>query len=397
MGTRFIRTFASVFTMVLVLQIQHQPRYAPVEWALLGLLAAAYLVFIWLRRVEWPAVAYIGMATLATAATILLQWRQPVESDFAGTYASGLLWPLVWLLASAPQRLLLSNSLTMIPVLAAIGYLNANAVSMPGILVGPLGLYLGVRGITFLKEGNRISKLHLQELHEAHEKLQIAHDELQEAAVHSMRYAALTERSRLARDIHDGIGHHLTSLIVQLQALEMMLPDHPEAAAEQLPVLLRVARMAMSEVRIAAHDWSQAEAGLGLIALKGLIGQTADHSGMKIELECDDHNLDELPLKTNIVLYRVLQEALTNIMKHADAASVEIKLVTRDDRIVLTVADNGSYQSAAGITPGYGIKGMTTRCKEAGGALTYMQNEPHGLIVHAVIPLDKEEAADAER
>ena len=46
-----------------------------------------------------------------------------------------------------------------------------------------------------------------------------------------MRYAALTERSRLAHDIHDGIGHHLTSLIVQLQALEMMLPYHPEAAA----------------------------------------------------------------------------------------------------------------------------------------------------------------------
>jgi len=107
--------------------------------------------------------------------------------------------------------------------------------------------------------------------------------------------------------------------------------------------------------------------------------------------------LDELPLKTSIVLYRVLQEALTNIMKHAAATSVEIKLVTREERVILTVADNGCYQSAAGMTPGYGIKGMTTRCEEAGGALTCMQNGPHGLIVHAAIPLDKEEAAGAER
>lgn len=78
-----------------------------------------------------------------------------------------------------------------------------------------------------------MKELHLQELNKAHQELQEAHAELQEATMHSMKYAALEERMRLAREIHDGLGHQLTSLIVQLQALEIMLPGEPKRHLKQ--------------------------------------------------------------------------------------------------------------------------------------------------------------------
>jgi signal transduction histidine kinase len=86
-----------------------------------------------------------------------------------------------------------------------------------------------------------------------------------------MRYAALEERTRLAREIHDGIGHQLTSLIVQLQALEIMLPNNPEDASRAVTQMLGISRRAMAEVRLAVREWSSDEMGLGLVALKGLV------------------------------------------------------------------------------------------------------------------------------
>jgi signal transduction histidine kinase len=85
---------------------------------------------------------------------------------------------------------------------------------------------------------------HLRALGIAHEELHQAHAELQEAAVRSMRYAALEERVRLSSEIHDGVGHQLTSLIIQLQALELMLPDDVEQASAVVPEMIVVARRA---------------------------------------------------------------------------------------------------------------------------------------------------------
>jgi signal transduction histidine kinase len=103
-----------------------------------------------------------------------------------------------------------------------------------GKLLALVGFFAGIRSRSIRQDAHRISQLHLQELNETHRELQEVHAELQEATVHSMRYAALEERTRLAREIHDGLGHQLTSLIVQLQALEIMLPDDPQGHRRRL-------------------------------------------------------------------------------------------------------------------------------------------------------------------
>jgi signal transduction histidine kinase len=339
--------------------------------------------------------AYLAMTAWAILGSVTLQARHPnFDVSFGGDTASMLLWPLAWLLASAPQRTgrtVLAFFAMLAAALAAIVYISAASASPLNQLLAPLGLFFGVRGITSLKESNRVSQLHLEELNEAHARLQQAHGELQEAALQSMRYAALTERTRLAGEIHDGIGHHLTSLIVQLQALELMLPERPAQAAEQLPVLLDVARKAMGEVRAAVREWSDDESGLGLIALKGLVSQSAEHSGIPMRFECDEEGLPELPLETGTTLYRVLQEALTNVVKHSEARSALVRLETRGDRIVMTVSDDGGCTEETALRPDFGMRGMRSRCEAAGGSLVWTANEPHGLTVQADIPLRREE------
>src|SRR6266581_1551527 len=159
-----------------------------------------------------------------------------------------------------------------------------------------IALYFCIRAINIYKESYRLTQRHVQELAEAHRELQQTHAALQEASVHSMRYAALAERTRLARDMHDGIGHQLTSLIVQLQALEIMLPGDPQQAVRAVPAMLEAARQAMAEVRQAVRAWQEDESGLGLVALQGLISQCAAHSTLALEFQ-QDGDLLEWPVE----------------------------------------------------------------------------------------------------
>src|SRR5690606_3128397 len=127
-------------------------------------------------------------------------------------------------------------------------------------------------------------------------------------SVQAMGYAALTERTRLARDIHDGFGHQMTSLIVQLQALKLMIPLDPAGAADNVDEILKVARKGMDEVRLAVKEWSDDEKGMGPIALKGLVSQIEANSTVRIQYR-EIGLIREWPIDCSVVLYRVLQEA----------------------------------------------------------------------------------------
>lgn len=366
--------------------------FAAADWIVFALASFAYVAYIWLRGHIRSFRPYLGISALIIACAIFLHMRHPLPDLVYGrNLALVLLWPLVWILATVPLRYVKQASAVAVLILAAVYYINRNASSPFDQLLAPLGIYLGVRGFASLRESSRVSKRHLSELHEAHARLQRAHEDLQEAGMQSLRYAALSERTRLARDIHDGIGHQLTSLIVQMQALEIMLPAQAERAAEQVPIMLETARKAMSEVRSAVREWSDDETGLGIAALKGLAGQSAAQSGIEFRFECDERKMPELPLDTGVILYRVLQETLTNVMKHSGANRAVIRLEAVEGRAVLSVSDNGVYSSHAELKPDFGMLGMRSRCEEAGGTLTWAANEPRGLIVRAELPLNLRE------
>lgn len=155
-----------------------------------------------------------------------------------------------------------------------------------------IGLYVFFSSMRFRREARReaershaeLAKMHVQ-LEQAHEELQKAHAELQEASVLSLRYAVLEERTRIARDIHDSIGHELTSVIVQLQSLPYILKSSEEDSEKVIQNVLSVARECLQEVRSVVHQMGRSESMVGLTALRGLIHQVEERSGLHVSLD----------------------------------------------------------------------------------------------------------------
>ncbi len=258
-----------------------------------------------------------------------------------------------------------------------------------GYMLSTVGIFFGMRGARMRREATLLDKVRLQELQTAHAELQQTHEELLQTTVLAMQSTAMAERAHIARDIHDGVGHHLTSLIVQLQALQLMLPDNPEAAASRLPEMLTVARLAVTDVRHAVRQWAEDDTRLGLSALRGLSDQVARSTGIACEFRESEH-VTQWSKEASVTLYRILQESLTNVLRHSGAANVSVDVTEAQGWIALTVSDDGSYRADTVLTPGFGLKHMQERCQAMGGELTYGPGEPRGLTVSARLPLAKE-------
>src|SRR6266581_397750 len=377
---RFIRSLLSIATLALVMLYGLTLKPTLVTWSVPTIILLVYLVMIWVHPEWWTPPRYALSACSVIALTLLL-----FLFNGRNTYGWSLLLPLVLLLAREQQKYRRFAALLAAVTLVVMVVILPTYASALEVVPGMITLYFCIRAINIYKESYRLTQRHVQELAEAHRELQQTHAALQEASVHSMRYAALAERTRLARDMHDGLGHQLTSLIVQLQALEIMLPGDPAQAANAVPAMLEIARKAMAEIRLAVRDWSEDESGLGLIALKGLVSQSAAHSHLALEFHQDD-DLSDLPVEMSVALYRILQEALTNIMRHAEATLASIQVQEHYQQVILTVSDNGHYTEHTPLTPGFGIKGIMERSQSLGGSCTISQNQPHGLKLQVMLP-----------
>ncbi|MGO8947006.1 MAG: sensor histidine kinase [Ktedonobacterales bacterium] len=385
---QYVRILFSIMLPVFFLFDGILAQRSLLAWCGLAIILLLYLLIVWTDQSWWTRTKYALAVGLAITLTLIIH-----RFNGGNGYDSSLLVPLVLLLAKEQRN---HRRFTTVLAIVTMGVIISIAPTYALALwwiVSVIPVYLSIRFINISKEANRLSQLHLQELAEAHQELERTHAALQEASVHSIRYAALAERTRLAQDLHDGIGHQLTSLIVQLQALEIMLPGDPRAAADVVPAMLAVTRNAMAEVRHAVKAWQEDEGGLGLVALQGLVAQCAAHTHLNFTFQPDD-GLSDWPLEVSVVLYRVLQEALTNIMRHADATTVTVQVQERDQQVILTVADNGCYTASTELSCGYGVKGIMKRSQALGGCCTLSQNQTHGLKLQVILPLSPLTADD---
>lgn len=344
----------------------------------LSLILSLYIILILAKKNWWSAIKYIIVFSVIIVTSVSLNYVYGIQT-------SKFLWLSVIILGTLDCKYNWVSIILAAVTITVILFMSYALYFPFQTMFALIGIFLGIRSIRIRKEAYKTSQLHLQQLNEAHKELEEAHTELLEASVHSMRYAALEERARLAREIHDGIGHQLTSLIVQLQALELMLTSEPDKAAELVSQLLQISRRAMAEVRIAVREWSDDEMGLGLIALKGLVSQTQARSSIHFSF-FQDSEISEWPVETGIVLYRVLQESLTNILRHSNAQSVKIHINEANNKIVLSISDDGQYVGDIPITPGFGMKGIMERCQSLGGTCIITPEKPHGLRIEATLP-----------
>jgi two-component system, NarL family, sensor histidine kinase UhpB len=184
------------------------------------------------------------------------------------------------------------------------------------------------------------------------------------------------ERKRIARELHDEVGQVLTGVMLQLDDA-----DAREAVRQSLDDVRRIAR----ELRPEMLD------DLGLLSALRALSNTAAHQGLRVERQLDVGDLRLRP-EVELAVYRVAQESLTNVMRHADANEVLVALQQVDGALRLVVRDDGRGLPAGDGQASAGIAGMSERALHLGGRLTVASSPGAGTEVRMDIPLPEVEA-----
>ncbi len=269
--------------------------------------------------------------------------------------------------------------------LMAVRYMLAPADTVSTLvnMVSVGGVYAGFYAGRIRREARDLDRRRVQEIKTAYDELHSTHQQLVETSQAMAEARAREERLQIAADIHDGVGHRLTSLVIGLESMEMMLPDDVDAAERRLPNLVTTARQALMEVRQAVHA-SQGDDGEmkrdGFDQLLEDAARDGDWS-LTVEWRADPESWSPA---LRVTLFRVLQESLTNTLRHAHATQVAVRIVDGDGQVALQVSDDGVLIGA--VLPGFGLNQMQKRCQALGGTLTWSVSRPHGLTIAACLP-----------
>lgn len=220
------------------------------------------------------------------------------------------------------------------------------------------------------------------------EKLANANQQLRQYALRIENQATLQERNRIAREIHDSLGHSLTALNLQLETALKLLSSDPVRATEFLARAKQLGSEALREVRQSVStmrsDTLQGRSLKDAIATLALECLPTDISPIySIQLE------RPLPTEVNTAVYRIVQEALTNICKYAEATEVKIQLNTTLTNLHLTVQDNGKGFNLDQNTTGFGLQSMRDRTLALAGQFEIDSAPTMGCLITVDIPLPR--------
>lgn len=246
----------------------------------------------------------------------------------------------------------------------SVQYVQASVWLSPWVIAWLLGAYLRTR------------RLYVQGLVREREERAIT--------------AVAEERNRIARELHDVVGHSLSVMTVQAGAVRrLMRPDQARERAA-LETVEATGREALAEMRrMVGVLRSGGEApDLAPPPTLGQLDRMVENfrrAGLDVELQPDGVAVP-LPPGLDLTAYRLIQEALTNTLKHAQATRATVRISYRDDALLVSVRDNGRGPSAT-VTPGHGLLGMRERVAVYGGTLSAQAAEGGGYELRAVLPL----------
>jgi two-component system, NarL family, sensor histidine kinase LiaS len=200
--------------------------------------------------------------------------------------------------------------------------------------------------------------------------------------------ARVEERNRLARELHDTVKQQTYAARMQLSAAKNLLPGDPETAVTHLDAALQLNRETQQELKLIIEELRPAALeGKGLAeAVLEYAERWQKHTGIQAETAVRGER--PLPLDVEQTLYRVLQESLSNVARHAEAETVAITLDTAPAKVTLTIADNGRGFDMAAIPPkSLGLTGMKQRLQEVGGQLRVVSTLAVGSKIIAEVDL----------
>jgi NarL family two-component system sensor histidine kinase LiaS len=197
--------------------------------------------------------------------------------------------------------------------------------------------------------------------------------------------AAEEERRRVQRDLHDGIKQELFAASMELAAARASRHTNPDAAADALTHAHAACRRAQQELALLLQDDpGPPDRDLNL-ALRELCARMASDAGVEVTYDCHDHL--RLPMLAADALFRITQEALANIRRHASAAHVSVRLSTHDGTVRLEIADDGHGFDVAHVSHGMGLVSMRARVGDLEGDLS-LESGNGGTTISVILPVE---------
>ncbi len=263
-------------------------------------------------------------------------------------------------------------------------FYNAGAAGILQSILNILELVNVVMFIVFLIVTLRYQMDETARIMRLNEELTEANIMLEDYSKKSAEMAQTQERNRLAREIHDTIGHVLTGIVTGLEACLLILDVKPELARTQIEAIQETARQGMKDVRSSVRAL-RPDALLRLQfneAIEKMIDDMCRSTGILFEYICED-SLSNLAADEEDVIYRILQESITNSVRHGHPTRINIRIERHDKQILIRIEDNGV--GCKELHRGFGLTHMQERLNMLGGSMTV--DGSGGFIVKATIPL----------
>ena len=218
----------------------------------------------------------------------------------------------------------------------------------------------------------------LEQLDRSRSDLEKAYHKLIEVSKEREQLAADQERTRMARELHDTLAHTLTAVVVSLEAGKKLMSKNPEKALAEISKSQEQARRGLEEVRNTVKTLRSGDLEtMDLSAAIKSLARDYAGSGIVIEYEHDDTLKLNSNLETN--LYRIIQESITNSVRHGQANMINVKLNESEEGLLLEIEDNG--KGCSEVVEGYGLRGIRERASELGGRVVFQNSSKGGFLV----------------
>lgn len=325
-----------------------------------------------------PATVYLGIVTLLTVSLLLL----PPHHEFVLIY---------FFILSAEATTLQPGKKSYYWVTLFILITGGFLFYLGGIKAILYGLPIYAGGYIFFGAFSTAAaraEAARAETQSLLEDLSIAHKKLQIYAAQAEELAVAEERNRLAREMHDTLGHRLTVGIVQLEGAGRLVEKEPQRAQEMVATVHEQMRAALSELRSTVATLREPlQVDLSITnALQTLSANYQKATGIEVSMAFA-HNIPPLPNEYRVAIYRAAQEGLTNVQRHAEATQVKMSLLLNEDEINLTLRDNGKGLPDNADKLGFGLRGIQERAAQLQGRMRLEPNPEGGAQICVCLPL----------
>ena len=371
------------------------------DWRVIDRLFAATLLVLGVIEAVTsgePAGTAAGAAVVTALMALLLLWRRTHPLAVLAAFVA---------LAAIGEGFFIGppDLLTQVLMLLTVNYsVGAHADGRRGLA----GLGIGVAGVAFVAAlydptdlvfpivffvvtpwlVGRLLRNTMLTARELAERAELA----EHAREDEERRAVMAERNRVARELHDVLAHNLSVVVVQAGAARRIVERDPERAAEVAALIELTGREALAELRhlfgpVRRSDALTPSEQPGLDDLERLATRVG-HAGLEVDLRIEGEPVP-LPAGVDLTAYRVVQEALTNALKHAGAEAATVSLSYEPNELVLSVEDDGDGlgpERLGTLGGGHGLVGMEERVALYGGLLQAGPREAGGFAVRARLP-----------